>query len=125
MSLDLALGIARSGLAAVQRSLAQTSQNLANAQTPGYVRKTVEQQSLVVAEIRAGLRRGDTQQAVDLALLGPLGQSRGTLAAAAVREDLLTGIEQVRGAAGDEATLGDAMAALSTAVTALHGAQAD
>ena len=56
MSLDLALGIARSGLAAVQRGLAQASQNLANAQTPGYVRKTLEQRSLVVAEMPAGLR---------------------------------------------------------------------
>ncbi|WP_043362828.1 flagellar basal body protein [Belnapia sp. F-4-1] len=69
MSLDLALGIARSGLAAVQRSLAQASQNVANAETPGYVRKTVEQRSLVVAEMPAGLRSGDTQRAVDLALL--------------------------------------------------------
>ena len=125
MSLDLALGIARSGLAAVQRGLAQASQNVANAQTPGYVRKTVEQQSLVVADMPAGLRSGDTQRAVDLALLGRLDQSRGTLAAATVREDLLTGIEQVHGATGDGATLGDAVAALSTAFTALHEAPAD
>ena len=41
MSLDLALGIARSGLAAVQRGLAQNAQNVANADTPGYRRKLV------------------------------------------------------------------------------------
>ena len=39
MSLDLALGIARSGLAAVQRGLAQNAQNVANAETAGYTRK--------------------------------------------------------------------------------------
>ena len=125
MSLDLALGIARSGLAAVQRSLAQASQNLANAQTPGYVRKTVEQRSLVVADMPAGLRSGDTQRVVDLALLGRLDQSRGAAAAAAVREDLLSRIEQAHGATADGATLGDAVAALSTAFTALRGAPAD
>ncbi len=125
MSLDLALGIARSGLAAVQRSLAQASQNVANAQTPGYVRKTVEQQSLVVADMPAGLRSGDTKRAVDLALLGRLDQSRGATAAATAREELLTGIEQAHGATGDGATLGDAVAALSTAFTALHAAPAD
>ena len=38
MSLDLALNIARSGLAAVQRGLAQNAQNVANADTAGYTR---------------------------------------------------------------------------------------
>ena len=38
MSLDAALLIARSGLTAVQRGLAQASQNVANADTPGYSR---------------------------------------------------------------------------------------
>ena len=47
MSLDLALTIARSGLASIQRNLAQTAQNIANAETPGYTRKTVPQQALV------------------------------------------------------------------------------
>ena len=56
MSLDIALGVARSGLAAVQRSLAQTAQNIANADTPGYTRKTVPQQALVVGDLPAGLR---------------------------------------------------------------------
>jgi flagellar hook-associated protein 1 FlgK len=125
MSLDLALGIARSGLAAVQRSLAQASQNVANAETPGYVRKTVPQQSLVVADMPAGLRSGDTQRAVDLALLGRLDQSRGAAAAAMTREELLAGIARAHGTTGDGATLGDAVAALSTAFTALHGSPAD
>ena len=47
MSPDLALNIARSGLAAVQRGLAQNAQNVSNAETPGYTRKAVPQESLV------------------------------------------------------------------------------
>ena len=54
MSLDAALRIASSGLAAVQRSLAQASQNIANAETPGYTRKTVAQQALTVGDRPAG-----------------------------------------------------------------------
>ncbi|SDC75786.1 flagellar hook-associated protein FlgK [Belnapia rosea] len=125
MSLELALGIARSGLAAVQRNLSQASQNVANAETPGYTRKTVAQQSLVVEELPAGLRSGETQRAVDAALLGRLDQSRGALAATTVREELLQGIEQAHGAAGDGATLGDAVAALANAFTGLRASPAD
>jgi flagellar hook-associated protein FlgK len=125
MSLDLALGIARSGLAAVQRGLAQASQNVANAGTAGYVRKTVEQQSLVVGAMPAGVRSGEAQRAVDLALLGRLDQSRGVAAAATLREALLAGIEQAHGATGAGATLGDAVAALVPAFTALRGAPSD
>ena len=43
MSLDLAFGIARSGLLTTQRQLAQVSQNIANADTPGYTRKELPQ----------------------------------------------------------------------------------
>ena len=39
MSLDAALRIASSGLAAVQRSLGQAAQNIANAETPGCRRR--------------------------------------------------------------------------------------
>ena len=125
MSLDIALGVARSGLAAVQRSLAQTAQNIANADTPGYTRKTVPQQALVVGDLPAGLRNTDAQRAVDVALLGRLDQSRGAVAAATVREALLAGIEQAHGAAGDGATLGDAVGALGSAFTGLRAAPAD
>lgn len=125
MSLDIALGVARSGLAAVQRSLAQTAQNIANADTPGYTRKIVPQQALVVGDLPAGLRNTDAQRAVDAALLGRLDQSRGAVAAATVREALLAGIEQAHGAAGDGATLGDAVGALGSAFTGLRAAPAD
>ena len=63
MSLDLALGIARSGLAAVQRGLAQNAQNVANADTPGYTRKAVPQESLVVGDRPMGLRTAEARRA--------------------------------------------------------------
>lgn len=123
MSLDAALLIARSGLAAVQRGLAQASQNVANADTAGYTRKTVPQQAVTVGDSPAGLRSAEAARAVDSALLARLDASRAGSAAAALREALLTGIEQAHGEAGQ--TLADGLAALRTAFLALRAAPAD
>lgn len=123
MSLDAALLIARSGLAAVQRSLAQASQNVANADTPGYTRKTVAQQAVTVGDSPAGLRSADAARAVDTALLARLDANRASGAAAELRETLLTGIEQAHGDSGQ--TLADGLAALRTGFLALRAAPAD
>ncbi|MCB4822340.1 flagellar hook-associated protein FlgK [Roseicella aerolata] len=123
MSLDAALSIARSGLAAVQRGLAQSSQNVANAETPGYTRKAVPQQALVVGDRPAGLRGGEAARAVDAALLARLDGSRAAAAGAALRERLLSGIEAAHGAAGE--TLADGLAGLRNAFLALRAAPAD
>jgi flagellar hook-associated protein 1 FlgK len=48
MSLSVALKTATSGLLAAQAGLRTVSDNIANVNTPGYVRKTVDQQPLVV-----------------------------------------------------------------------------
>lgn len=125
MSLDIALSVARSGLAAVQRGLAQTSQNIANADTPGYTRKTAAQTALTTGDLPVGVRTGEAQRAVDDALLGRLDQGRGATAAATVREGLLQGIERAHGTVGDGATLADAVPALGTAFIALRATPAD
>ena len=69
MSLDLAFGIARSGLAATQRALAQTSQNLINAETPGHTRKSTEPQAVSVGGLPLGVRLGEARRGVDQALV--------------------------------------------------------
>lgn len=48
MSLSIAMKTATSGLVAAQTALRTVSDNIANVNTPGYVRKTVDQQQLVV-----------------------------------------------------------------------------
>src|ERR671933_128018 len=102
MSLDAALLVARSGLAAVQRGLAQASQNVANAETPGYTRKAVPQQALTVGDSPAGLRSGEAQRSVDTALLARLDASRATAAAATLAERL-NGVSDAIGAARQQA----------------------
>ncbi|MDO9709801.1 flagellar hook-associated protein FlgK [Paracraurococcus lichenis] len=123
MSLDSVLTIARSGLAAVQRELAQASQNIANAETPGYTRKAVPQQSLTVGDSPAGLRSGEAQRSVDTALLARLDASRAAAAGATLREQILQGVEQAHGAAGE--TIADGLSDLRSAFLALQAAPAD
>lgn len=122
MSLDLAIGIARSGLQATQRALANVSQNITNAETPGYTRKTGAAESRTAAGMPLGVRLGDARREVDQALLNERDSRGGEAAAASVREGLLSGIEALHGTAGAGKTLGDGIAALETSLTALRGA---
>jgi flagellar hook-associated protein 1 FlgK len=124
MSLDLALGIARSGLAAVQRGLAQNAQNVANADTQGYTRKAVGQSSLVADGQPMGLRTAEARRDVDAALLARLDASRAAAAGAAAREDLLSGVEAAHGTA-EGGGLADALSELRSGLLALRGAPAD
>src|SRR5918997_994026 len=124
MSLDLALNIARSGLAAVQRGLAQNAQNVTNADTAGYTRKAVAQESLVAGDAPMGVRTAEARREVDAALLARLDASRGAAAGAAAREDILSGVERAHGT-GEGDGLADALAGLRDGLLALRGSPAD
>ena len=97
MSLDAALGIASSGLQAVQRALAQASANVGNAQTAGYTAKTVPQRAVLVDGQPAGVLSSLAQRAVDVALVGQIGTSLSEQSAAGLRERLLQGVEDAYG----------------------------
>ena len=55
MSLNSILNIANSGLQTAQTQLRVVSDNVANVNTPGYVRKVAEQTSLTTQGIGAGV----------------------------------------------------------------------
>lgn len=122
MSLDLAFGIARSGLLATQKALANVSQNITNAETPGYTRKSGAAESLTAVSMPLGIRMGEAQRAVDQALIAERDARGGEAAGAAVRERLLAGIEAMHGAAGAGESLGDTVTALRTSLLGLRAA---
>jgi flagellar hook-associated protein 1 FlgK len=62
MSLNIALQSATSGLQAAQAALTAVSDNIANVNTPGYVRKQVIQQQLVVNGSGAGVEIAGVQR---------------------------------------------------------------
>jgi flagellar hook-associated protein 1 len=122
MSLDLAMGIARSGLQATQRALANVSQNITNAETQGYTRKSVAAEALTAAGLPLGVRLGDARREVDQALLNERDARGGEAAAAGARERLLAGIEAMHGTAGAGESLGDSIAALRSSLLGLRAA---
>ncbi|WP_372784140.1 flagellar hook-associated protein FlgK [Phenylobacterium sp.] len=65
MSLTIALQTAASGLQAAQAGLRAVSDNIANVNTPGYVRKTIVQQQLVVDGQGAGVDVTGVQRVTD------------------------------------------------------------
>ncbi|MDB5475430.1 MAG: flaN [Phenylobacterium sp.] len=73
MSLSVALQTATSGLMAAQTGLRAVSDNISNVNTPGYVRKTVDQQQLTVNGMGMGVQvtgvRRVTDQYLQLASL--------------------------------------------------------
>lgn len=73
MSLSIALQTATSGLMAAQTGLRTVSDNIANVNTPGYVRKAVDQQQLDVGGVGMGVQvtgvRRVTDQYLQLASL--------------------------------------------------------
>lgn len=125
MSLDLAFGIARSGLLTTQRSLAQVAHNLANAATPGFTRKAGDMVAVSHQNAPMGVRMGEAQRNVDAALLAERNARAGEAAAALTRERLLLGIEAAHGRPGDGQSLGDRMAALRAGAISLRGSPAE
>ncbi len=125
MSLDIAFSIARSGLAATQRALAQASQNIANAGTEGYTRKTISTTAAEYSGQPLGVRSPEARRDVDVALLAERDARGAAAAAAGARENLLAGIEAVQGRPEDATSLGNALGGLREAFTALRAAPAD
>jgi flagellar hook-associated protein 1 FlgK len=84
MTLSIALQTATSGLMAAQTGLRTVSDNISNVNTPGYVRKTVDQQQLNVGGIGMGVQvtgvRRVTDQYLQLASLNA-GSDSGRYAA--------------------------------------------
>ena len=125
MSLDLAFGIARNGLLATQRALANVAQNITNADTPGYTRKSATAVSITTNGMPLGAKLGEAQRHVDSALIAERNFRAGEAAAAGVRERLLASIEAVHGATDSGDSLGDTIAALRSSLTGLRGAPGD
>ncbi len=65
MSLNGIMGSAVSGLQAAQTGLRSVSDNIANVDTPGYVRKIVDQQSTVHGGVGSGVSVTQVRLAAD------------------------------------------------------------
>lgn len=89
MSLNSILNSAQSGLNVAQAGLRTTSDNVANVNTPGYVRKVVDQESLYAGGLGSGVGIAGVRTAADQFLDAASRRAASDGGATAARADLL------------------------------------
>ena len=119
MSLSQALSIAMSGLRANQLALSLTSSNVANSDTPGYVRKTVNQVQTVSGAIGAGVSVTGVNRELDLYLQQQIRTEQSGASYADLRSSILSSLQSIYGTPGGTGTLETAFNSLVTAVQGL------
>ncbi len=119
MSLAAALSIATGGLANIDRQLALVSQNVANANTPGYAAEVGSQQALTESGIGMGVRTGATTRLTDAALQAQTQQQAASVAELTTRQTALQAIDAVQGTPGQGNDLPSLVGALGNSFSDL------
>ena len=119
MSLSQALSIAMSGLRANQLALSLTSSNVANSDTPGYIRKTVNQIQTSSGSIGAGVSVTGVNRELDLYLQQQIRTEQSGASYADLRSSILSSLQSIYGTPGGTGTLETAFNNLVTAVQGL------
>jgi flagellar hook-associated protein 1 len=119
MSLSQALSSAMSGLRANQIALGLVSSNVANAETPGYIKKTSNQVAVSSGEFGSSVRVAGVNRELDVYLQRQLRTEIAGAAYAGLRSEVLDQLQSIYGTPGSAGTLESAFNALTTAVQAL------
>jgi flagellar hook-associated protein 1 len=118
MSLNTALSIAMSGLRANQAALALVSSNVANAETPGYIRKTTDQVSVNGSD-GSSVRIVGVNRELDQYILAQLRTETSGAGYATLKSSYLQQMQSLYGDPGSVGSLEYSFNALTTAVQAL------
>lgn len=119
MSLSQALSIAMSGLRANQLGLSLVSSNVANSETPGYIRKTVNQIQTVSGSIGANVRVIGVNRELDTYLQNQIRTEQSGASYADLRASILSRLQSIYGTPGGTGTLETAFNNLTTSVQTL------
>src|SRR3979490_2451868 len=119
MSLSDALSIAMSGLRANQASMSLVSSNVANAETPGYVRKTIDQVTTNTGSVGSGVSVNGVNRELDQYIQAQLRTETSGASYASLRSDFLQRLQGLYGDPNSTGTLESTFNALTTAVQAL------
>ncbi len=119
MSLGDALSIAMSGLRATQASMTLVSSNVANAETPGYVRKTSDQVVTNSGTGGSGVQVNGVNRQLDEYIQAQLRTETSGASYASLKADFLQQLQSIYGDPNSSGTLEDAFNGLTTAVQAL------
>ena len=119
MSLSDALSIAMSGLRANQAAMSLVSSNVANAETPGYVRKTLDQVTSSSGPFGSNVRVVGVNRELDQYIQAQLRTETSGAGYASLRSNFLQQLQRLYGNPGSVGTLENAFNGLTTAVQAL------
>ncbi len=119
MSLAQALATAVSGLRATQSGMAIVAGNVANAQTPGYVRKTMDQVATAAGGFGSSVRVSAINRELDLYIQRQLRTESSGGAYADLRANFYQRLQQVYGDPGSATTLETVFNNLTTALQGL------
>lgn len=119
MSLSQALTTALSGLRTTQAGLSLVSSNVANAETTGYVRKTLNQVQTNAGQYASGVRIEGVNRELDVYMQKQLWTETSGLGFAGLRAQYLSRLQSVYGVPGSQATLESVYAQLTSTVQAL------
>src|SRR5215218_6595930 len=119
MGLSQALSTAMSGLRATQASLSLVSSNVANAETPGYVRKTVNQVAGTTGEFGSSVLINGVNRQLDQYLQTQLRTENSGASYADVRASYLANLQNIYGNPDDSGTIEHAFNDLLTAMQGL------
>jgi flagellar hook-associated protein 1 len=119
MGLSQALSTAMSGLRATQASLALVSSNVANAETPGYTKKTIVQVAGLTGDYGSSVLLNGVNRQLDEYLQSQIRTETSGAAYADVRSTYLANLQTVYGNPDDTGTIEDAFNKFLTAVQGL------
>jgi flagellar hook-associated protein 1 len=119
MSLNDALSTAMAGLRANQAAMSLVSSNVANAETPGYVRKYTDQVTTSTGTTGSGVRVVGVNRALDQYIQAQLRTETSGAGYASLRATFLQQVQSLYGDPGSVGSLEYAYNSLTTAVQAL------
>jgi flagellar hook-associated protein 1 FlgK len=119
MSLSQALSTSTAGLRTTQAALALVAANVANAETPGYVRKTLVQSTTAAGTNGVSVRVGAINRELDVYLQRQLRTEASGGAYANLRADFYSRLQSIYGQPGASATLETAFNSFTTSMQTL------
>jgi len=125
MGLSQVLTAAASGLHATQAGLAIVAGNVANANTPGYVRKSITQISTSDGGSTLGVRIGEVQRQLDQYLQKQLRTETGGASYADIRSQFYQQLQGIYGQPGSDTSIDSTFNSFTSALQALTASPDD
>ncbi|MGI9384405.1 MAG: flagellar hook-associated protein FlgK [Methyloligellaceae bacterium] len=119
MGLASVLNNANSGLAITQSSLEVVARNVANADTPGYTKKTHDQSNLILGADSHGVRSLGVSREVDIFLQAKMRLEVSAFSSADIKHEFLSRIDQLFGSPGNANALDTIVNAFSESLQQL------